>query len=70
MDTLYAASPRCWGLLAAVFHRPWWAGGRWAQQWALRYSLAVLGARVFISMVFATLGDQVDWLEVRRGAGV
>ena len=43
---------------------------RWAQRWALRQLLAVLGGAVFISMVLAALGDQMDQMEVRRGAGV
>ena len=68
--TTSAASPRCWGVPVDEVHRPWWAGRRWAQRWALRQLLAVLGGAVFISMVLAALGDQMGWVEVRRGAGV
>ena len=53
-----AASPRCWGVLFAAFHRPWWAGQRVLPRWALRQSLALLATVVFISMVLATLDDQ------------
>jgi len=65
-----AASPRCWGVPVDEIHRPGWAGGRWAQRWALRQDLALLATVVFISMALATLGVQVDGLEVRRGGGV
>ena len=67
--TLSAASPRCWGMPVDEIHRPWWAGRRWALRWALRQCLAVLAVRVFISMELAALDDQLDRLEVRRGAG-
>jgi hypothetical protein len=57
--TLSAACSRCWGVPVDDFHRPGWAGRRWAQRWALRQLLAVLGGAVFISMVLAALGDQI-----------
>ena len=66
--TSSAASPRCWGVPVDEHHRAWWAGGRWAQRWALRQDLALLATVVFISMVLATWDDQLGQLEVHRGA--
>ena len=68
-STPSAASPRCWGVPIVADHRPWWAGQRCIHRWALRQVLAVLLGVEFISMTLATLGDQVGWLEARRGAG-